>query len=41
MPARIFINGKPSTKEHFGYTDGFGNPDFKASSATASPGKAS
>ena len=21
------INGKPSAKEHFGFTDGFGNPD--------------
>src|SRR5947209_128208 len=24
----IVFNGKPSSKEHFGYTDGFGNPDF-------------
>jgi hypothetical protein len=22
----IIIDGKPTTKEHFGYTDGFGNP---------------
>jgi deferrochelatase/peroxidase EfeB len=25
----IYLEGKPSTQEHFGYTDGFGNPDFK------------
>ena len=25
----VFIDGKPTSKEHFGYTDGFGNPDFK------------
>jgi hypothetical protein len=25
----VFIDGKPTTKEHFGYTDEFGNPDFK------------
>lgn len=26
--AAIVIEGKPTTGEHFGYTDGFGNPDF-------------
>ena len=25
----IYLQDKPSPKEHFGYTDGFGNPDFK------------
>ena len=25
----ISIDGKVSAKEHFGYTDGFGNPDFR------------
>ena len=38
----IFIDGKQSAKEHFGYTDGFGNPDFKgARTRTACPARAS
>jgi Dyp-type peroxidase family len=26
--ASLVINGQPTSKEHFGYTDGFGNPDY-------------
>jgi Dyp-type peroxidase family len=30
QPARaISIDGQPTAKEHFGYTDGFGNPDYE------------
>jgi Dyp-type peroxidase family len=35
----IFIDGKPTTKEHFGYTDGFGNPDFKGAQRDCVPGQ--
>jgi Dyp-type peroxidase family len=35
----IFIDGKPTTKEHFGYTDGFGNPDFKGAERGCVPGQ--
>ena len=35
----IFIDGKPCTKEHFGYTDGFGNPDFKGAERDCVPGQ--
>jgi Dyp-type peroxidase family len=35
----IFIDGKPTTKEHFGYTDGFGNPDFKGAERDCVPGQ--
>jgi Dyp-type peroxidase family len=33
----IFVDGK--TKEHFGYTDGFGNPDFKGAERQCVPGQ--
>lgn len=35
----IFIDGKPTSKEHFGYTDGFGNPDFKGAERECVPGQ--
>ena len=35
----IFIDGKPCTKEHFGYTDGFGNPDFDGAERDSQPGQ--
>jgi deferrochelatase/peroxidase EfeB len=35
----VFIDGKPTTKEHFGYTDGFGNPDFKGAERDCVPGQ--
>jgi Dyp-type peroxidase family len=35
----ISINGKFSTQEHFGYTDGFGNPDFKGAERDCLPGQ--
>ncbi len=35
----IFIDGKPTPKEHFGYTDGFGNPDFKGAERDCVPGQ--
>ena len=35
----IFMDGKPCTKEHFGYTDGFGNPDFKGAERDCVPGQ--
>jgi Dyp-type peroxidase family len=37
--AAVFIEGKPSTREHFGYTDGFGNPDFKGAERGCVPGQ--
>jgi Dyp-type peroxidase family len=37
--AAVFVDGKPSTKEHFGYTDGFGNPDFKGAERNCVPGQ--
>jgi Dyp-type peroxidase family len=33
------INGQVSTKEHFGYTDGFGNPEFLGVEKDAQPGQ--
>jgi Dyp-type peroxidase family len=33
------INGKSNTKEHFGYTDGFGNPDFLGVERSSQPGQ--
>jgi Dyp-type peroxidase family len=33
------INGKSTTKEHFGYTDGFGNPEFIGLEKDAQPGQ--
>ncbi|HEV3334178.1 MAG TPA: hypothetical protein VG096_24500 [Bryobacteraceae bacterium] len=35
----LTINGKFSPKEHFGYTDGFGNPDFKGAERDCVPGQ--
>jgi Dyp-type peroxidase family len=35
----IFIDGAPTAKEHFGYTDGFGNPDFKGAERKCVPGQ--
>ncbi|HXM59854.1 MAG TPA: Dyp-type peroxidase [Terriglobales bacterium] len=35
----IFIDNKPTAKEHFGYTDGFGNPDFKGAERECVPGQ--
>jgi Dyp-type peroxidase family len=35
----ISLEGKFSTKEHFGYTDGFGNPDFKGAEREHVPGQ--
>jgi Dyp-type peroxidase family len=35
----IFLDGKASPKEHFGYTDGFGNPDFKGAERECVPGQ--
>jgi deferrochelatase/peroxidase EfeB len=33
------INGKPTTREHFGYTDGFGNPDYLGVERSSQPGQ--
>jgi Dyp-type peroxidase family len=35
----IFIDEKPTSKEHFGYTDGFGNPDFEGLDRHTIPGQ--
>jgi deferrochelatase/peroxidase EfeB len=35
----VFIDGKPTPKEHFGYTDGFGNPDFDGAERHSQPGQ--
>lgn len=35
----ISVDGKFSNKEHFGYTDGFGNPDFKGAERVCVPGQ--
>ena len=35
----IAIDGEFSTKEHFGYTDGFGNPDFRGVERASIPGQ--
>jgi Dyp-type peroxidase family len=37
--AALAIDGKPSTKEHFGYTDGFGNPDYLDIERKRQPGQ--
>ncbi len=37
--AALQINGKFSPKEHFGYTDGFGNPEFLGVEKSAQPGQ--
>ncbi len=36
---QIWLNGRYSTSEHFGYTDGFGNPDFKGAERDCVPGQ--
>ena len=33
------IDGKPTTSEHFGYTDGFGNPDYLGVERSSQPGQ--
>ncbi|HEY4086085.1 MAG TPA: Dyp-type peroxidase [Bryobacteraceae bacterium] len=35
----LFIDGQVSTQEHFGYKDGFGNPDFKGAERRCTPGQ--
>jgi Dyp-type peroxidase family len=33
------VQGKPTTKEHFGYIDGFGNPDYLGVERRSQPGQ--
>jgi Dyp-type peroxidase family len=35
----IYLKGKPTPNEHFGYRDGFGNPDFKGAERECVPGQ--
>ena len=35
----IYLKGKPTPNEHFGYRDGFGNPDFKGAERDCVPGQ--
>ncbi len=35
----IVLDGQPTTKEHFGFTDGFGNPDYLGVERSAQPGQ--
>jgi len=35
----IYIDGQPTSKEHFGFTDGFGNPDFEGVERNTVPGQ--
>jgi Dyp-type peroxidase family len=37
--AAAVTDGKPTTKEHFGFTDGFGNPDYLGVERSAQPGQ--
>jgi len=37
--ASLVFNGVPTTKEHFGYTDGFGNPDYLGVERSSQPGQ--
>lgn len=37
--AASFVNGHPTTKEHFGFTDGFGNPDYLGVERSSQPGQ--
>ena len=37
--AAIVDAGKPTTREHFGFTDGFGNPDYLGVERTKQPGQ--
>jgi len=34
----LVVDGKPSNKEHFGYSDGFGNPDIAGTGLPPQPG---
>jgi len=33
------VDGRPTAKEHFGYTDGFGNPDYLGVERSTQPGQ--
>jgi Dyp-type peroxidase family len=37
--AALNINGKPTTSEHFGFTDGFGNPEYVGVERSSQPGQ--
>jgi Dyp-type peroxidase family len=37
--AASVIDGKPNTREHFGFTDGFGNPDYLGVERSSQPGQ--
>ncbi len=37
--AAEIIDGKPTTSEHFGFTDGFGNPDYLGVERSSQPGQ--
>jgi Dyp-type peroxidase family len=37
--ASVVIDGKPTTREHFGFTDGFGNPDYLGVDRSSQPGQ--
>lgn len=37
--AALRVNGDSSPKEHFGYSDGFGNPDFEGAERKSVPGQ--
>jgi Dyp-type peroxidase family len=37
--AAKFVDGKPTTAEHFGYTDGFGNPEYLGVERSSQPGQ--
>src|SRR5260370_9492538 len=37
--AALQINGQITTKEHFGYTDGFGNPEYMGAEKHSQPGQ--
>ncbi len=37
--AALLKDGEPTTQEHFGYTDGFGNPDYLGVCRKAQPGQ--
>ena len=37
--AAAVVDGKPTTKEHFGFTDGFGNPDYLGVERSSQPGQ--
>ena len=37
--AAEIINGKPTTSEHFGFTDGFGNPEYLGVERSSQPGQ--